>query len=107
LAAGWSDRDFEVVAGGFAARFAIVAFLFCCNFEDFSKLDLRVGTILEAERVPKTDKLLKLKIDTGIDVRTVVSGIAEWYKPYAPGRSFNYSYYNYVLYIYKKYGEET
>ena len=44
-------------------------------------MDIRVGTILEAERVPKTDKLLKLKIDTGIDVRTVVSGIAEWYKP--------------------------
>ena len=51
------------------------------SFDDFSKMDIRVGTILEAERVPKTDKLLKLKIDTGIDVRTVVSGIAEWYKP--------------------------
>ena len=49
--------------------------------DDFSKMDIRTGTILEAERVPKTDKLLKLKIDTGIDVRTVVSGIAEWYKP--------------------------
>ncbi len=51
------------------------------SFDDFSKMDIRVGTILEAERVPKTDKLLKLKIDTGIDQRTVVSGIAEWYKP--------------------------
>jgi len=51
------------------------------SFDDFSKMDIRTGTILEAERVPKTDKLLKLKIDTGIDVRTVVSGIAEWYKP--------------------------
>ncbi len=51
------------------------------TFDDFLKMDIRVGTILEAERVPKTDKLLKLKIDTGIDVRTVVSGIAEWYKP--------------------------
>lgn len=51
------------------------------SFDDFSKMDIRVGTILEAERVPKTDKLLKLKIDTGIDKRTVVSGIAEWYKP--------------------------
>lgn len=50
------------------------------SFEDFGKMDIRVGTILEAERVPKTDKLLKLKIDTGIDVRTVVSGIAAWYK---------------------------
>lgn len=51
------------------------------TFDDFLKMDIRVGTILEAERVPKTNKLLKLKIDTGIDVRTVVSGIAEWYKP--------------------------
>ncbi|MBS1635024.1 MAG: methionine--tRNA ligase [Bacteroidetes bacterium] len=51
------------------------------SFDDFSKMDIRVGTILEAERVPKTDKLMKLKIDTGIDVRTVVSGIAAWYKP--------------------------
>jgi len=51
------------------------------SFDDFSKMDIRTGTILEAERVPKTDKLLKLKIDTGIDVRTVVSGIAEWYEP--------------------------
>jgi methionyl-tRNA synthetase len=51
------------------------------SFEDFGKMDIRTGTILEAERVPKTDKLLKLKIDTGIDQRTVVSGIAEYYKP--------------------------
>ena len=51
------------------------------TFDDFSKMDIRVGTILEAERVPKTDKLLKLKVDTGIDIRTVVSGIAAYYKP--------------------------
>jgi len=51
------------------------------EFDDFTKMDLRVGTILEAEKVPKTKKLLKLKIDTGIDVRTVVSGIAEHYSP--------------------------
>lgn len=51
------------------------------TFDDFSKMDIRVGTILEAERVPKTDKLLKLKIDTGIDQRTVVSGIAGFYDP--------------------------
>ncbi len=51
------------------------------SFDDFNKMDIRVGTILEAERVPKTDKLLKLLIDTGIDKRTVVSGIAEFYKP--------------------------
>jgi methionyl-tRNA synthetase len=51
------------------------------SFEEFSKMDIRVGTILEAERVPKTDKLLKLRIDTGIDQRTVVSGIAGNFKP--------------------------
>ncbi|MCX6182886.1 MAG: methionine--tRNA ligase [Bacteroidetes bacterium] len=51
------------------------------SFEDFSKMDIRVGTIIEAEKVPKTAKLLKLKIDTGIDQRTVVSGIAEHYNP--------------------------
>ncbi|MCK4638486.1 MAG: methionine--tRNA ligase subunit beta, partial [Bacteroidales bacterium] len=47
----------------------------------FVKLDIRTGTIIEAEKVPKTKKLLKLKIDTGIDKRVIVSGIAEYYKP--------------------------
>ncbi|MFO7844868.1 MAG: methionine--tRNA ligase subunit beta, partial [Bacteroidales bacterium] len=51
------------------------------TFDDFVKMDIRTGTILEAERVPKTDKLIKLKIDTGIDQRTVVSGIAVDHKP--------------------------
>jgi methionyl-tRNA synthetase len=51
------------------------------SFDNFSKMDIRIGTILEAERVPKTNKLLKLLIDTGIDKRTVVSGIAVYYKP--------------------------
>ena len=51
------------------------------EYEDFQKLDIRIGTILEAERVPKTKKLLKLLIDTGIDKRTLVGGIAEQYKP--------------------------
>jgi methionyl-tRNA synthetase len=51
------------------------------SFDDFQKMDIRVGTILTAERVPKTDKLLKLTIDTGIDKRTVVSGIAKYYEP--------------------------
>jgi len=51
------------------------------EFEDFAKLDIRVGTILEAEKVAKTKKLLKLKVDTGIDQRTVISGIAEFFKP--------------------------
>ena len=53
------------------------------EFDDFGKMDIRVGTVLEAERVPKTKKLLKLKVDTGIDKRTVVSGIAEYYEPEA------------------------
>ncbi len=52
-----------------------------CSFEDFDKMDIRTATILEAERVPKTDKLLKLTIDTGIDRRVIVSGIAEFYSP--------------------------
>lgn len=43
------------------------------TFDDFSKLDIRVGTILEAEKMPKANKLLVLKVDTGIDVRTIVS----------------------------------
>lgn len=51
------------------------------TFDDFVKMDLRVGTILEAEKMPKADKLLVLKVDTGIDVRTVVSGIAEHFTP--------------------------
>jgi methionyl-tRNA synthetase len=53
------------------------------TFDDFSKMDIRTATILEAEKVPKTTKLLKLKIDTGLDVRTIVSGIAEYYQPEA------------------------
>jgi methionyl-tRNA synthetase len=53
------------------------------TFEDFSRIDIRTATILEAEKVPKTTKLLKLKIDTGLDVRTIVSGIAEYYEPEA------------------------
>jgi methionyl-tRNA synthetase len=53
------------------------------TFDDFTKIDIRTATILEAEKVPKTIKLLKLKIDTGIDIRTIVSGIAEYYEPEA------------------------
>lgn len=51
------------------------------QFEDFAKLDLRVGTIIEAAKMPKANKLLILKVDTGIDVRTIVSGIAEHFTP--------------------------
>ena len=51
------------------------------TFEDFTKMDLRVGTIVEAEKMPKAKKLLVLKVDTGINTRTIVSGIAEHFKP--------------------------
>ncbi|WP_089695482.1 methionine--tRNA ligase [Chryseobacterium culicis] len=51
------------------------------TFDDFTKIDLRTATILEAEKVEKADKLLKLTVDTGVDVRTVVSGIAESFSP--------------------------
>ncbi len=51
------------------------------SFDDFTKIDIRTATVLEAEKVPKTTKLLKLRIDTGIDIRTIVSGIAEYYEP--------------------------
>uniref|UniRef100_UPI003217BEDD methionine--tRNA ligase n=1 Tax=uncultured Draconibacterium sp. TaxID=1573823 RepID=UPI003217BEDD len=51
------------------------------EFDDFMKMDVRAGTVIECEKVAKTKKLLKLKIDTGIDQRTVVSGIAEYYNP--------------------------
>ena len=51
------------------------------QFDDFAKMDIRVGTILEAEKMPKANKLLVLKVDTGIDIRTIVSGIAEHFTP--------------------------
>lgn len=51
------------------------------NFDDFAKIDLRTATILEAEKVEKADKLLKFKVDTGVDIRTVVSGVAESFSP--------------------------
>ena len=51
------------------------------SFEDFAKMDIRSARIIEAEKLPKTKKLLKLKVDTGIDTRIIVSGIAEYYEP--------------------------
>ena len=51
------------------------------TFDDFSKLDMRVGTIVEAEKMAKANKLLVLKVDTGLDTRTIVSGIAESFTP--------------------------
>jgi methionyl-tRNA synthetase len=53
------------------------------SYEEFAKMDIRTGVILAAEKVAKTKKLLKLTIDTGIDTRTVVSGIAEYFEPEA------------------------
>lgn len=64
-----------------AANKPLEAFKPETTFDDFSKMDIRTATIIEAEAVPKTDKLLKLLLDTGIDKRTVVSGIAQYYKP--------------------------
>lgn len=51
------------------------------TFDDFDKLDIRIGTIIEAEAVPETEKLLKLTIDLGEEKRTLVAGIADEYKP--------------------------
>ncbi|MCB0840654.1 MAG: methionine--tRNA ligase subunit beta, partial [Bacteroidetes bacterium] len=51
------------------------------EFEDFQKMDIRIGTILEASKVEKADKLLQFKVDTGIDVRTIVSGVAKHFEP--------------------------
>lgn len=64
-----------------AAAFSVEAQKESTTFEQFSAMDIRVGTIIEAEKVKKTKKLLKLTIDTGIDKRTVVSGIAESFAP--------------------------
>jgi methionyl-tRNA synthetase len=50
------------------------------TYEDFARMDIRVATILEAEKIPKTTKLMKLKVDTGLDQRTLVAGIAEHFK---------------------------
>jgi len=50
------------------------------TYEEFSKMDIRIATVLEAEKVPKTTKLMKLLLDTGLDKRTVVSGISEYFK---------------------------
>jgi len=50
-------------------------------FDDFAKMDIRIGRILNAEKVEKSNKLLKMQVDTGIDIRTIVSGIAKYFKP--------------------------
>jgi len=51
------------------------------EFDDFTKVDIRVGTVIEADNVAKSDKLLKLKVDTGLDKRTILSGISKFYSP--------------------------
>jgi methionyl-tRNA synthetase len=53
------------------------------TIDDFAKVDLRVAVVLAVERVPKTDKLLKLELDLGFEKRTIVSGIAQFYEPEA------------------------
>ena len=52
-----------------------------CTFDDFMKLDMRVGTVLECTKVPKADKLLQFKIDDGLETRTILSGVAKHFKP--------------------------
>ena len=51
------------------------------TFDDFTRMDFRTGTILEAEKVPKTKKLIKMLVDLGFEKRTIVSGIAEYFEP--------------------------
>ena len=51
------------------------------EFEDFLKVDIRIGTVIEAEKVPKSNKLLKLKVNTGVDERLILSGISKFYSP--------------------------
>ena len=71
----------ERLAAAAAAAPKVEAAKAPCTFDDFAAMDIRTATVLAAERVPKTDKLLKLTIDTGLDQRVIVSGIAEYYTP--------------------------
>ena len=73
--------EFNKIDVGSNFRVEVVAQKETITFDDFSKLDMRVGTIIEAEKMPKAKKLLVLKVDTGLDTRTIVSGIAESFKP--------------------------
>ena len=63
-----------------SAVYLLRGWWFQITYEEFSKMDIRIATVLEAEKVPKTTKLMKLLLDTGLDKRTVVSGIAEYFK---------------------------
>lgn len=64
-----------------AAEVAVTPQKELISYDDFAKMDIRIGTILSAEKMPKADKLLILKVDTGIDQRTIVSGIAQSFNP--------------------------
>ena len=64
-----------------AAEVTVVPQKALISYDDFAKMDIRIGTILSAEKMPKADKLLILKVDTGIDQRTIVSGIAQSFNP--------------------------
>jgi hypothetical protein len=64
-----------------AAEVTVVPQKELISYDDFAKIDIRIGTILSAEKMPKADKLLILKVDTGIDQRTIVSGIAQSFNP--------------------------
>jgi len=69
------------IGGGFIALKLCSIINYMINYEDFNKLDVRIGTILEAEKVEGADKLLKLLVDIGGEKRTLVAGIAETYTP--------------------------
>lgn len=71
----------EAKAANLAAAAVVAPAKEAVSFEDFAKMDIRVSKVVAAERVPKTQKLLKLTVDTGLDTRTIVSGIAQHYTP--------------------------
>ena len=74
------DKLAQIKADNIASKNNVEPQKDIATFDDFTKLDIRIGTIVAAEKMPKTKKLLQLKVDTGIDTRTIVSGIAEHYK---------------------------
>ena len=77
------DKLMKTKQANAAAAVKVVPGKDVISIDDFSKLDIRTATVLEAEKVPKTTKLLRLKIDCGLDTRTIVSGIAEYFEPEA------------------------
>ena len=71
----------DIIKANMEAGYTVEPVKDCIAFEDFQKLDIRVGTVVDCERVPKMKKLLKFSIDDGVKTRTIVSGIAQWYEP--------------------------